>query len=360
MVCGPVAGDRTCRDRGRASGLRRACAGHVVVYFRPIAMCDPHRPDHALTLAGGWCWFTQAERLERGVPPVIVAASDIPADVLDRLVAPRADVAGLAMDAPCLMGILNVTPDSFSDGGLFNAPEAALAQARQMMADGADILDIGGESTRPGAVTVDIDEEIARTAPVIAALHTTGCPPISIDTRKAAVASAALAEGAAIVNDVAAMTYDADMAGVAATSGAPICLMHAQGDPATMQDAPHYDDVTLDVYDFLEARIAAAEKAGISRSSIIVDPGIGFGKTQDHNLALLRNLSIFHGLGCPVLLGASRKRFIGTIGNAPDAQDRAPGSIAVALHGIRQGMQVLRVHDIAQTRQAMNLHLAVN
>ena len=331
-----------------------------MVYYRPIVMTDPHRPDDAHTLAGGWCWFTHAERMERGKASVLVPAADIPRDVLARLTAPRAPVAGIGMDTPRLMGILNVTPDSFSDGGLFSAPDAALAQARQMMADGADILDIGGESTRPGAVTVNVGDEIARTAPVIAALMAQPCAPISIDTRKAGVARAALDAGALIINDVAAMTFDGNMAQVAAQSHAPICLMHAQGDPETMQDEPRYEDVTLDVYDFLEARVQHAEEAGISRSNIIVDPGIGFGKTQAHNLELLKNLSIFHGLGCPILLGASRKRFIGTIGNAPEARDRMAGSIAVALHGLRQGVQILRVHDIDSTRQAMSLHLAVN
>ena len=174
------------------------------------------------------------------------------------------------------------------------------------------------------------------------------------------MAQAAIQAGAAIINDVAAMTYDPDIAHVAAAATAPTCLMHAQGDPKTMQDAPHYDDVVLDVYDFLSARVAAAEAAGIRRDQIIVDPGIGFGKTLAHNLRLLQNLSIFHGLGCAVLLGASRKRFIGTIGNAPEAQDRMPGSVAIALHGIRQGMQILRVHDTLATRQAMSLHMAVN
>lgn len=331
-----------------------------MIYYRPVVMTDVHRPKTAQTLAGGWCWFTHAERIERGQHGQLVAAADIPAKALSRLTSPRAPIAGMTMDAPRIMGILNVTPDSFSDGGRFNAPDAAVAQARQMMADGVDIIDIGGESTRPGAVTVDIEDEIARTAPVIAALAAQGAAPISIDTRKSAVAQAAMQAGAAIINDVAAMTYDPDIAHVAAAATAPTCLMHAQGDPKTMQDAPHYDDVVLDVYDFLSARVAAAEAAGIRRDQIIVDPGIGFGKTLAHNLRLLQNLSIFHGLGCAVLLGASRKRFIGTIGNAPEAQDRMPGSVAIALHGIRQGMQILRVHDTLATRQAMSLHMAVN
>lgn len=323
-------------------------------------MTDPHRPDEANTLAGGWCWFTHAERIERGSVRTIVPADQIPHTTLDRLTTPRVPIAGMGMDSPRIMGILNMTPDSFSDGGMFLAPDAALAQAGTMVAQGADILDIGGESTRPGADFVDANEEINRTAPAIAAIRAITSTPISIDTRKAPVARAALAAGANLVNDVAAFTFDPDMAPLSAQAGVPCCLMHAQGDPSTMQDAPQYDDVVLDVYDFLEARVHAAEAAGIRREQIVVDPGIGFGKTLDHNLELLKNLSIFHGLGCVVLLGASRKRFIGTLGNAPDAQDRMAGSLAVALQGLRQGMQILRVHDIMATRQAISLHMAVN
>ena len=328
--------------------------------YRPIVMSDPHRPDGAKTLAGGWCWFTHVEAMERGKAGRVISTSDCPKDVLERLTAPRPPVAGLDLSRPNIMGILNVTPDSFSDGGQFNAPDAALAQARAMIAQGADILDIGGESTRPGAVTVDIESEISRTAPVIAAIRAQSDVAMSIDTRKAPVARAALDAGANLINDVAAFTYDPDMADLAANAKVPCCLMHAQGDPATMQDDPSYGDVTLDVYDFLEARVQAAQAAGIRRDRIVVDPGIGFGKTLDHNITLLKNLSIFHGLGCAILLGASRKRFIGTLGNAPDASDRMPGSVAVALHGARQGMQILRVHDTFATRQALSLHMAVN
>ncbi|MGL6210937.1 MAG: dihydropteroate synthase, partial [Paracoccaceae bacterium] len=230
----------------------------------------------------------------------------------------------------------------------------------RLMAAGADILDIGGESTRPGAVEVAIDEEIARTAPVIAALRAGGLDcPISIDTRKAGVAKAALAAGAGIVNDVSAMGFDAGMSGAVAASAAPVILMHAQGDPATMQADPQYDDVLLDVFDFLAGRVAAAEAAGIPRDRIAVDPGIGFGKSLQHNLTLLNRLSLFHDLGLPVLLGASRKRFIGTIGAEAEAARRMPGSLAVALAGVAQGMQMIRVHDVAETRQALSLWQAV-
>jgi dihydropteroate synthase len=329
-------------------------------YYRPIVMTDPARPDGALPLAGGWCWFAHVQVLARGVAPRLVPARDIPAEVRDRLTARRPDFGGLSMAQPQIMGILNVTPDSFSDGGRFLDPAAALDQARAM-AEGADVLDIGGESTRPGAAEVGVADEIARTAPVIAAVRAGGLNvPISIDTRKAAVAAAALAAGAGIVNDVAALGFDPDIARVAAAAQAPVILMHSIKTPATMQDDPRYDDVLLDVYDFLADRIRVAEAAGIAPARIMVDPGIGFGKTADHNLALIRGLSLFHALGVPILLGASRKRFIGTIGNAPDADRRAPGSIAVALAGVAQGVQVIRVHDVAETRQALRLWQAIN
>ncbi|MGB8813334.1 MAG: dihydropteroate synthase [Paracoccaceae bacterium] len=332
-----------------------------MMYYRPIAMTDAARPEGALSLAGGWCWFDRVEVFERGRSPVLMSAADLPAAAREALSAPRADFAGLTMDRPRLMGILNVTPDSFSDGGLFLDPAAALTQGRLMAGAGADILDIGGESTRPGAVEVAAADEVARTAPVIAALRQGGIAArISIDTRKAAVAAAALAAGADIVNDVSAFGYDARLAGVVAAAGAPVCLMHAQGTPQDMQDDPYYDDVLLDVYDFLAERVQAAVAAGIARSRIMVDPGIGFGKTLAHNLTLIRGLSLFHGLGCPVLLGVSRKKFIGTIGGEAQADRRAPGSVAVALAGVAQGAQVLRVHDVWETRQAMALWRSVN
>ena len=328
-------------------------------YFRPIPMTDPARPAGALTLAGGWCWFDRVEVLSRGTAPRLIAAADLPEAARLALTAPRPDFAGLAMDRPRIMGILNVTPDSFSDGGLFLRPEAALMQARQMAA-GAEIIDIGGESTRPGAVEVTVDEETRRTAPVIAALREGGLDrAISIDTRKAQVARAALQAGASIVNDVTAFRFDPEMAATVAGAGVPVVLMHSIETPATMQDDPRYDDVVLDVYDALAERVALAEASGIPRGRIAVDPGIGFGKTLEHNLALLERLSIFHGLGVPVLLGTSRKRFIGTVGGEADAARRVPGSLATALHGLGQGVQMIRVHDVAETRQALSLWQAV-
>ena len=329
-----------------------------MTYYRPIAMTDAARPPQALTLAGGWCWFSQVEILQRGRPARLAPLAEVPEAVLARLTAPRQALAGLAMGRPQIMGILNVTPDSFSDGGRFLDPAAALAQAQAMVAEGAALLDIGGESTRPGAAEVPVADEIARTEPVIAALRDAGVP-LSIDTRKAAVAQTALAAGAGIVNDVSALTFDAGLAAVVAAAEVPLVLMHARGTPATMQDDPVYDDVLLDVYDWLEGRIAAAEAAGIARGRIVVDPGIGFGKTAAHNLALIRGLALFHGLGCPLLLGASRKRFIGTISGEDRADRRVAGSLAVALAGAAQGAQLLRVHDVAETRGALALWRAI-
>lgn len=328
-------------------------------YYRPIAMTEAARPAGALPLAGGWCWFDRVEVLTREGSRGLMAAADVPADLRARLTGPRADLGGLSFGQPTLMGILNVTPDSFSDGGRFIETDAAVAQARALL-ETADILDIGGESTRPGAAEVSVAEEIARTAPVIGALRAAGVSaPISIDTRKAEVAEAALDAGASFVNDVAALTYDAGLGPLVAERGVPLCLMHAQGTPATMQVDPQYEDVLLDVYDFLEERIGAAEAAGISRARIITDPGIGFGKNIQHNLYLIRGLSLFHGLGCPILLGASRKRFIGTIGQAPEADRRGPGTLAVTLAGIAQGVQIHRVHDTTETRQALRLWQAI-
>ena len=326
------------------------------MYLRPIPSFDAARPKQALPLAGGIGWFDRVEVLSRSEPPMIVAAHELAAADQARLSAQRPNFGALDMSRPRIMGILNITPDSFSDGGLFLAPDAALMQARRM-AGGADIIDIGGESTRPGANDVAEAEEIARTAPVIAALRAGGLDcPISIDTRKAAVAKAAFAAGADILNDVTALQYDAGMAGAAL--GRPVILMHSIKTPATMQDDPHYDNVLLDVYDALAARVAEAEAAGIPRADIAIDPGIGFGKTLAHNLALLARLSLFHNLGLPVLLGASRKRFIGTIARQDEAARRMPGSLAVALAGAAQGVQMIRVHDVDETRQALTLWLA--
>ncbi|MGB3409230.1 MAG: dihydropteroate synthase [Jannaschia sp.] len=321
-------------------------------WLRPLPAADA-RPD-ALCIAGGPVRFTHVERLERGRPAHITPVTDLDPQDLSRLAAPRAPICGIDLSVPRIMGIINVTPDSFSDGGRFLSPVAAARQVTAMAR--ADILDIGGESTRPGAALVPPEEEIARILPVIAA-GAERC--ISVDTRKASVASAALAAGARIVNDVSGGTFDPDLLATVAASGAPVCLMHSVGTPVTMQDDPSYDDVLFDVLDALAVRIAAAEAAGISRDRIIADPGIGFGKTRAHNLALLRRIGVFHDLGVPILLGVSRKRFIGDIGRAPQADDRLPGTLAVTLAAVAQGIQIHRVHDVAEVAQGLALWAAV-
>ena len=328
-------------------------------YFRPIVRSAGPRSTTARQLAGGWCWFDTLEVIERGEPSRLCAAADAPDDILEKLTESRSPIAGLDISAPQVMGILNVTPDSFSDGGDHSDRQSAVSRAHQMKAEGAAILDIGGESTRPGADLVAVDEELARVLPVVEDLQRSDVGPLSIDSRKSGVIAAIPPSPNVLVNDVSAMSFDPQMADVVAEREYPICLMHASGDPATMQNDPKYDDVLLDVYDYLEGRIGVAEAAGIPRSRIVVDPGIGFGKTVAHNLALIRGISLFHALGCPVLLGASRKRFIGTLGNAPDAKDRLGGSVAVALEGVKQGVQILRVHDTFATRQAIELQMAL-
>ena len=274
---------------------------------------------------------------------------------LEAITGPRARLAGLALDRPRIMGIINVTPDSFSDGGLHNQAAAAVEHGLSLAEQGADILDIGGESTRPGADYVPVEQELERVIPVIEGLRAKTDALISIDTRKAEVMRQAAAAGADIINDVSALTHDPDAMRIAAATELPVILMHAQGDPRTMNDDPQYDDVVLDVFDYLEQRIAICEAAGIPRTRIVIDPGIGFGKHLHHNVAVMARLSLYHALGVPILLGASRKKLIDHISDVPNPRDRLPGSIAAALAGAAQGVQIVRVHDVAETRQALNV-----
>jgi dihydropteroate synthase len=317
----------------------------------------------ALRLAGRRdCAFALAEIIARdasGTQRRLVSAAALRADrdprlaeLVARLESPRAAIAGIRFDGPRIMGIVNVTPDSFADGGRYFDSEVAVEHALRLEAEGADILDIGGESTRPGAAPIDVEEECRRVLPVIGKLVRQARVPLSIDTRHSEVMRRAAAAGVRLINDVSALRHDPQSLAMLARTGLPVVLMHAQGDPRTMQDAPHYADVVLDVYDFLAERVAASEAAGIERGRLILDPGIGFGKTLAHNLALLASLSLLHGLGCPLLLGVSRKSFIGHLTGAPPSE-RLPGSLAAALTGIAQGVQLLRVHDVAATRQAV-------
>lgn len=258
-----------------------------------------------------------------------------------------------------VMGVINATPDSFSDGGQFLSVDAALEQARRLIAQRADILDIGGESTRPGSDPVESGEELARVLPLIEAIRRESSIAISIDTRKPEVARAAVAAGANCWNDVSALTFTSDSMATAVALDVPVVLMHAQGDPKTMQQDPQYRDVTGEVLNFLVGRIGQAIQAGMKLSNIIVDPGIGFGKTLAHNLTLLQDMPRFVALGRPVLVGASRKRFIAALDQGAAVDDRLGGSIAAALYAAQQGAQILRVHDVAETRQALTVQKAL-
>lgn len=259
---------------------------------------------------------------------------------------------------PSLMGILNVTPDSFSDGGSHADVKAAGDHARRMIDEGADSIDVGGESSRPGALPVSCDEELRRVIPVIEALAGTIDVPLSIDTTKAVVAREACRAGASIINDISALRHDPDMADVAAEADAIVVLMHMQGTPGTMQQNPEYVNVVDDIIRFLDERIDVAEQAGISRDRIIIDPGIGFGKTLEHNLTILHDIRRFHELGCPVLIGASRKGMIGSITGEPVSQ-RTFGTAAIVAHGVLNGVQMHRVHDVKAIRQVCDMLAAI-
>jgi dihydropteroate synthase len=260
------------------------------------------------------------------------------------------------------MGVVNVTPDSFSDGGAFLDPGSAVEQALKLAEEGAAILDIGGESTRPGADEVPAETELARVLPVIKGLAGRTAAALSIDTRKPEVARAAIAAGASIWNDVSALTWSGESLRTAAELGCRVVLMHARGDPKTMQDHPSYSDVVAEVLAYLAGRIAACAAAGISQARLIADPGIGFGKTADHNLALLAAAARFQELGVPVLIGGSRKRFIQALtgeGAANPLSGRLGGSLAAALAAAARGASILRVHDVAATRQALIIAHAI-
>ena len=346
------------------------------LHVRPVGLsASLHRYDDdqevaALRLAGGWLEFLALEVIERtggrGRRARVVGIAEYcerdwgryteaASELFEALRTPLPRLAGLPLDRPLIMGIVNITPDSFSDGGRHATTEAAIAHALQLEAEGADILDLGAESTRPGSDAVSLDDELSRLMPVIEGLAGRTKARISVDTRKAEVMRRVAAAGVDILNDVSALSHDPEALGAAAESGLPIILMHALGDPKTMQVDPRYDDVTLEVFDYLEARIAAAAEEGIDRARLIIDPGIGFGKTVQHNLQLMAELAIFHGLGVPLLMGVSRKRFIGTLTGVDVAADRVSGSVGAALSAVAQGAQIIRVHDVAATRQALTV-----
>jgi dihydropteroate synthase len=356
-------------------------AATASVYLRPVGILQGDAAPaliaagSALPLGGGAAftaaemWLREGVRIERSTLGVNELAAwarqrgpGIEAALawrLDRLTSPPTWPAGLPDCRPLIMGVVNVTPDSFSDGGRFLAPAAAIAQGLEQHAAGADVVDIGGESTRPGAAPVPAAEEIERVVPVIEVLAAHGIL-VSIDTRKAAVMRAAIVAGARMINDITALRHDPDSLAVAGDSGLPVVLMHSRGEPATMQQQPRYASVLLDVFDHLEERSAAWVAAGFERSRLLVDPGIGFGKSVVHNVEILSRLGLYRGLGVPLLLGVSRKSFIARLAGASPAGERLPGSLAAALAGVAQGVAALRVHDVAATRQAVRIWQALH
>lgn len=340
------------------------------LYLRPVQFVDTPvgRDGEVARLAGGMQWFAAYELIEgdtrRTIPVADFAARlgkdhEAAAALHARITAPRPPLAlgdrTLRFDQPQVAGILNVTPDSFSDGGaLQDDPAAAAAAGAVMTEKGASLIDLGGESTRPGSAPVWEGDEVKRVVPVCERLVRSGAI-VSVDTRKAAVMEAALAAGARIVNDVSALLWDDRALEVVVNSGAPVILMHSP-DPAK---GPHggtgYRDVLTEVFDWLDTRVAAVVAAGVDRARIIVDPGIGFGKGLAENLSLLNGLALFHGLGCPIMLGASRKRIVGALSNEAPVKERLGGSVALALKGVEHGVQLLRVHDVAETVQAVRV-----
>ncbi|HYD65805.1 dihydropteroate synthase [Azospirillum sp.] len=342
----------------------------VRIYLRPMGLLPADATVEAavLPLAGGRFAFALVEvtvrtgwRIDRAVAPL----SDVMAwarargagvvDALDRRLAaltrPRGAFAGVGLDRPRLMGIVNVTPDSFSDGGDFFDTGRAIAHGQALLDAGAEILDVGGESTRPGSTPVSPPEEAARVLPVIRHFVGKGAV-VSVDTRHSSVMLSALGAGARIVNDISGLTGDPASLTIVAGAGAPVVLMHMQGEPGTMQQNPTYEDAALDVFDWLEGRVEACVAAGLPLDKIAVDPGIGFGKTLEHNVQILRHASLYHALGCAVLIGVSRKRFVAGLSGETAPKERVPGSIAAGLETASQGAQILRVHDVAETAQA--------
>lgn len=339
--------------------------------LRPTGFIDsPFGYDGKVArLAGGMTWFSMVEliRVEghRRSSSELVPVAGIEAGFDECMAGQWKELTSVRqplqlgprtvrLDQPQVMGIINATPDSFSDGGRFQDAEAAVEAGARMAAIGAAIVDVGGESTRPGARSIWEGDEIERIVPVISRLAAAGTA-VSVDTRKADVMTPAVQAGARMVNDVSALTYDARSAEVAAALDVPVVLMHHRGAPEVMQDDPSYDDVLVEIYLWLEARIKSAVSAGIARERLLIDPGFGFGKNVGHNLELMNGLALFHSLGCPLVVGASRKRTIGALSGEAGVDQRLAGSLAFALKAAEQGAQILRVHDVFETLQALRI-----
>ena len=325
-------------------------------YFFPEMNSLESGGEHFHTVYGRDTVFNSFRVIERNKDTKVISTSEVKKDFLNRFISKPNSTIGLNFETPIIMGILNVTPDSFYDGESLFSDKQFVEKGLRLLQTGCDILDVGGESTRPGAIEVPLGEELERVEGVIKKIKI--CSPsaiISVDTRKANVAEKALQAGASIVNDISAGSFDKNMFNVVEKYNAGICLMHSQGLPEKMQENPYYDNVILDIYDYLEARITEAERNGISREQIIVDPGIGFGKSFRHNLEIIKKVSLFLGLGCPLMLGLSRKSFIGDIISERLPAGRLVGSIAAILETLRNGVHIFRVHDVKDTVDAIKV-----
>ena len=322
-------------------------------YFRPIINTDAYRSISALTLAGGRLWFDHVERLSRDGASEILPVTALPEFWKERLCVPRPPITGVAMDAPSIMGILNVTPDSFSDGGEFQSTDLAVLKAKELAEAGANFIDIGGESTRPGALEIPSKEEICRIEPVIKELRGINSV-ISVDTRKADVAEVALASGAKLVNDVSGFQFDPKLLLLCAAQSVPVCVMHSKGLPNTMQNNPSYADVVEEVAGFLAGRISTCVASGVMADQIAIDPGFGFGKSLKHNLHLLRCLEQVRFEQHPLLVGLSRKSMLGTITGKP-VEERDTASVVAAVLAAQNGADIIRVHDVAKTTDGLQV-----
>ena len=330
-------------------------------YYRPLIQIGKNRSLQAFELSQTPYWFDHLQVFQRDAASYVTAARSVPTEIIKKICKARKNPLLFRFSSPIIMGVLNLTPDSFSDGGKHSRTETAVHSATSMVKSGARIIDIGAESTRPGSDPVDPKTELRRLKPILKEIRNLNLKCIwSVDTRKSLVMERAIKFGVTFINDISALSYDKDSVKLLAKHNALICLMHGGENPKTMQHEAHYDNVLLDVYDFLDERVKYAEKLGIKKSNIIVDPGIGFKKTMAQNLILIKNASLFHSLGCPVLFGVSRKGFLGHLTNVKEPDKRVVGSVAAALDLIGQGVHVVRVHDVEETKQAVAIWKAIN
>ena len=329
-------------------------------YFRPVVETCLKKPDNALSICGSKLWFNQVEVITRAGSLGYRNVERFPSNFFKDITRRRKPISSMDFLNPVIMGIVNLTPDSFSDGGRVRNVKDFSKRIKNLVKDGAKIIDLGGESTRPGAKEISYQLEKERLVKYLEFLSKTNDGAIiSVDTRKSKIAELSANFKVHIINDVSAGTFDRDMLTVVKKYKLGFCMCHSQGIPATMNINPKYENVVLDVYDYLEERIFKAVQAGISKDKILVDPGIGFGKTYKHNLDIIRNISIFHGLGCPILLGVSRKKFIRTTMESTNDLGLKFGSIFYSFEGVRQGVQIVRMHDVKEMKNCLNGYKAL-